>query len=235
MVSLRPAKQEDFDFLWRLHCSAMKPYVEATWGWDDEWQHNHFREHFDAQKLQIIVFDAEDIGVLSLEAKDGGTFLANMSIRPEYQRKGIGTTVIQRVLDESTEKKQPVSLQVLKVNPAKELYSRLGFRLVGETETHFLMTRDPFPLSDNLHSADNELIEAAGEVLCRNYYAERHTVAAAVRCLSGQIHTGINIESCGYGPCAEPIAIGAAFTNGERGLSAIVAVCTNRIGKSCGA
>jgi cytidine deaminase len=34
----------------------------------------------------------------------------------------------------------------------------------------------------------------------------------------------VNVESCGYGPCAEPIAIGTAISQGERGLVTIVAV-----------
>ena len=72
---------------------------------------------------------------------------------------------------------------------------------------------------------DRELIEAAEEVLRKNYRPERHTVGAAVRCQSGNIYAGVNVESCGYGPCAEPIAIGAAFSNGERKIEAMVAVC----------
>jgi cytidine deaminase len=71
---------------------------------------------------------------------------------------------------------------------------------------------------------DHELIQAAAEVLQRNYHPARHSVGAAVLCASGRIYTGINVEACGYGPCAEPIAIGAAFTNGEREIVAIVAV-----------
>ena len=35
----------------------------------------------------------------------------------------------------------PVELQVLKVNPARRLYGRLGFQVTGETETHYLMQR----------------------------------------------------------------------------------------------
>ena len=76
-----------------------------------------------------------------------------------------------------------------------------------------------------LDPADHELIQAAAEVLRRNYHPVRHTVGAAVRCASGRVYTGINVEACGYGPCAEPIAIGAAFTAGERDIQAIVAVC----------
>lgn len=76
-----------------------------------------------------------------------------------------------------------------------------------------------------LNAADRKLIAAARDVLRRNYHRERHSVGAAVRCESGRIYVGINVEACGYGPCAEPIAIGAAFSNGERQIKAIVAVC----------
>ncbi len=76
-----------------------------------------------------------------------------------------------------------------------------------------------------LTAQDHELIEAARETLHRCYRDGRHTVAAAVRTGSGRIYTGINVEACGYGPCAEPIAIGSAFTHGDWTIEAVVAVC----------
>ena len=71
---------------------------------------------------------------------------------------------------------------------------------------------------------DHELVQAAIEVITKNYREERHTVGAAVLCSSGKIYTGVNVESCGYGPCAEPIAIGAAISQGEKEFIKIVAV-----------
>jgi cytidine deaminase len=71
---------------------------------------------------------------------------------------------------------------------------------------------------------DRDLIQAASEVLEKNYQDIRHTVGAAVLCPSGKVYVGVNIESCGYGPCAEPIAIGRAISDGERQFERIVAV-----------
>jgi cytidine deaminase len=71
---------------------------------------------------------------------------------------------------------------------------------------------------------DQRLIEEAAAVIKKNYRKPRHTVGAAVLCSSGKIYTGVNIESCGYGPCAEPVAIGTAISAGERQLVSIVAV-----------
>jgi cytidine deaminase len=39
------------------------------------------------------------------------------------------------------------------------------------------------------------------------------------------MYTGVNIETCGYSTCAEPVALGAAFTNGERKIRSIVSIC----------
>jgi len=58
---------------------------------------------------------------------------------------------------------------------------------------------------------DRLLVQAAIEVIAKNYREERHTVGAAVLCSSGKTYAGVNVESCGYGPCAEPIALGTAI------------------------
>lgn len=81
-----------------------------------------------------------------------------------------------------------------------------------------------------LEPEDEPLLEAAREVLRRNYHPVRHTVGAAVLAGSGRLYTGINIEACAYGPCAEPIALGAAFSHGERDIRAMVAVCRREDG-----
>jgi cytidine deaminase len=75
-----------------------------------------------------------------------------------------------------------------------------------------------------LDAEDEELIAAAQHVLERCYQAGKHEVGAAVRCASGRVTTGVNIEACAYGPCAEPIAIGAAIASGETDFLSVVAV-----------
>ena len=76
----------------------------------------------------------------------------------------------------------------------------------------------------DLDDRDEQLIKAACDAIARNYLDPKHTVGAAVMTSSGKIFTGVNIESCGYGPCAEPVAIGRAITDCERTVERIVAV-----------
>jgi cytidine deaminase len=78
--------------------------------------------------------------------------------------------------------------------------------------------------SAHLTGADRELIHAAQTILRDGLNPRRHSVGCALRGRSGRIHTGVNIEACGYGPCAEPITVGAAISSGERSIETIVAV-----------
>jgi len=75
-----------------------------------------------------------------------------------------------------------------------------------------------------LRREDHALIEAARETLRRGYDRRHHTVGAAVRTRSGAIYRGLNIEGI-HAPCAEPIALGAALTAGDREIETMVAVC----------
>jgi len=77
-----------------------------------------------------------------------------------------------------------------------------------------------------LADADVDLWQRAVAVLSRTYRHERHEVAAAVRTRSGRVHTGLHVAgSAGRSSiCAEGIALGAALTEGDREVEAVVAV-----------
>jgi ribosomal protein S18 acetylase RimI-like enzyme len=142
-VTLRPATLADVDTLFAIRRAAMKLYVEQTWGpWDEQWQASYFRDHFRPEQSWVIQHDNKDVGLWQVEHREDCVFLTNIEILPEYQRRGIGTHLIRNLLDEASDKNLPLRLQVLKVNPAKQLYERLGLHLTGQTETHFLMSSD---------------------------------------------------------------------------------------------
>jgi ribosomal protein S18 acetylase RimI-like enzyme len=142
-VSLRPGTPEDSDFLYKLHRATMQQYVAQTWGWDEAWQRNTFQQHFNPAECQIITFQGKDIGVLSVRKRQTEVFLRFIEVLPEYQNQGVGTAVIKSILEAAHHTGQPVGLQVLKVNPARSLYERLGFLTTGETSTHYLMRAAP--------------------------------------------------------------------------------------------
>ena len=68
-----------------------------------------------------------------------GYFLKRFEILPGFQGLGIGTWILRDVLRQAASESQPVRLQVFKANPARRLYSRLGFETVDETKHHHVM------------------------------------------------------------------------------------------------
>lgn len=142
--SLRPATEDDFELQWELHRTTMRDYIEQTWGWDDEQQLKFQRERFVPEQMQVIQVDGEDAGLLLVQRRDDAIVLASIKIAPEHQSRGVGSQIIEEILAEAEERGLPVELRVLKVNPARGLYERLGFAVVEETETHYRM-RWPSP------------------------------------------------------------------------------------------
>jgi len=138
-IGFRPAAENDVDFLYALHVATMKAYVDKIWGWDDVFQESVFRKNYVPANIQIITLADTDIGMLSVEERVEDVFLGAIEIHPTYQQQGLGTTIIQHIINDAARKMKPVRLQVLKVNPAKKLYDRLGFSVIEDTKTHYIM------------------------------------------------------------------------------------------------
>jgi ribosomal protein S18 acetylase RimI-like enzyme len=138
-VSLRPVTQDDCAFLWWLHQATRRPYVDRTWGWDEAWQSQYFQEHFEPTVREIVEADGVAVGSIAVERRKGLIFLVAIEIAPNYQNRGIGTSLIRALLKEAESQGVPVELSVLKVNPARRLYAQLGSAVIRETDMHYIM------------------------------------------------------------------------------------------------
>ena len=140
MYQLRPATKADYAFLYNLHRDTIQPSVAATWGWDEVWQQAYFAQKFDPTKRQIIVVEGQDIGVVSVEEREGEIYLALIEVATAFQGRGIGTAVIREILHQAQQKNLPTTLHVLKTNEAaRRLYERLGFEVTAVEELKYKM------------------------------------------------------------------------------------------------
>ena len=141
-VSLRPATPRDMEFLHRVHREAMRPHVERTWGaWDEADQRRRFDESTDPATHEIIEFEGAPVGCQWVRRHSDAFELVRLYLLPEFQGRGIGTQLVSALCEKAARQGLPVKLRVMRVNEAQRLYRRLGFAVVGETETHLLMTR----------------------------------------------------------------------------------------------
>ena len=140
---LRAARPADHRFLFELNEATMREYVDATWGLDDEEQVAFFEARFDPSQCQILHLDGADIGVLTVEERPEEIYIAEIQLLPEWQSKGIGSSVVESLVERGKAEGKPVTLRVLRANPrAAALYARLGFGQFREIETLIYMRRE---------------------------------------------------------------------------------------------
>jgi GNAT superfamily N-acetyltransferase len=142
-ISLRPAEQSDFDFCFHAKREAMGPYICARWGWDNQFQLDVHRRRWSERPWSVICNGDEPIGTVSVEWTDTHLRIGEFYLLKEMQRKGIGTNVLQSILQEADVRGLPAKLEHLKWNPVGSLYKRHGFEVVEENEIHYFLIRKP--------------------------------------------------------------------------------------------
>ena len=142
-LNLRPTAAADYAFLADLHKQTFAGYAAQTWGWDEVRLMAEFRQEFADSVRQVVCLGRHKIGSLVVEDDGDSLFLDYLAILPTYQSRGVGTKLIQLLLDEAASRAIPVRLHVLKCNPAKALYERLGFCVVGSDQHRYLLEAWP--------------------------------------------------------------------------------------------
>ncbi len=142
-IQLRNAAPEDYDFVRSVHHRTMQGYVEDFFGsWDQDYQDQRFAKTYKIEEAWIIVRGGMDVGWLARRESEENLLLTEFYVAAEHQNQGIGTQILRDLISEARRKNKSVSLGVLKNNPARRLYEREGFKVIGENDYKFLMKLD---------------------------------------------------------------------------------------------
>ena len=148
--SLRRGRSEDEPLLFELYRDAMRDYVAQTWGWDERWQRSHFLQAYVPSNHAIIVRGAPGgvaeaqreeriVGRICLTRHWHRIFLRDVELVPEERNRGLGTAIVGAVIDLARLQRRSVDLLVLKCNPARRLYARLGFAVIADDGARLTM------------------------------------------------------------------------------------------------
>lgn len=141
-VKCRPAEASDRPVAREIHHRAFREVVERQFGaWDESQQDEFFDGEWRRHPHDVVLLDGEAVGYLAVEHLADHVFVHNVVLDPAVQGRGIGTSLLSKVLDDALERHRSVRLQVLQANPAVSLYRRLGFVEIGRSPTHLLMER----------------------------------------------------------------------------------------------
>ncbi len=138
-IRLRPATEDDRGFLFQAYETTLKRYVDWAWGWDEEYQRAGFSKHFPLEQFRVITVDERLAGGIFTEEQESLNIIRLLFLLPEFQGRGIGTALLQEEATYARQMDKQLHLKVVKINPAKALYDRLGFTLVEEDSATYHM------------------------------------------------------------------------------------------------
>ena len=129
---MRPAEDTDREFIFETYRETVGPYVTQAWGWNEVFQRRGFWEHLSLERFWIILVDGDSAGAVNWSSNETQYFVGMFMLLPTFQRRGIGTDWMAKLISNARAEGKSVRLRVIKVNPAKALYERLGFQTVSD-------------------------------------------------------------------------------------------------------
>lgn len=108
----------------------------------EEWKHHNTVDPFyqlkiikpedltfnDNEEYYKIIYDKQEIGFIGLKIYDDEIYIYRFLIDENFRGKGIGTEVLNLIIDRARYENKDISLDVFEKNEAKKLYERVGFK-----------------------------------------------------------------------------------------------------------
>lgn len=132
---MRSGEREDSDWLFDSYRQSMEPYIKAAWGWDEKFQREGFSRHLAFSDWIIIRYKHRDLGGYVLKTKSDHFWLELIVLKPSYQKRGIGSRVIEHIQGMA----DPLRLSVFKTSPAVNFYQKHGFVQYDQDDHSFKM------------------------------------------------------------------------------------------------
>jgi ribosomal protein S18 acetylase RimI-like enzyme len=136
-----PAGTEDVGYLMDLRKATMAVHFDNS---DDHQTEEMLLERvlYRLDCAKLIIINGRRAGLLKAIKEGPEWELCQIQLEKEFQGQGIGGDIIKELLREAQDQGAGVVLHVLKANPARRLYEKLGFVTIREQNHGYLMRSD---------------------------------------------------------------------------------------------
>ena len=153
MTTLRPIVKNDDSFIETVYRSTREDELKLT-DWTEQQkkafimmqsmaQMSEYKTKFPGAAYQVIVFNKMDVGRFYTWESENEIRLIDITLLPRFRGKGLGTSLLRDLIKRSNKVQKKISLHVDPVNPALQLYQRLGFIYIKNNGRHYYMERNP--------------------------------------------------------------------------------------------
>ncbi len=160
---LRHRSEADLPFLRRLYAQTREeelapvPWTaqqkEAFLADQFNKQHSHYLQHYPQAQWWVLTFQDAPMGRLYVEQTPRELRVMDVSLVPEHRHQGLGTALMDALLQHADCHQLTASLHVEPFNPALRLYERLGFVHAETRGVYLFMQRPP-----TTRSVENEFV-----------------------------------------------------------------------------
>ncbi len=150
-IELRPITDADRELLLRIYASTRADELTLA-PWTDEqkrvfllsqfeMQHSHYVASYPGASFDVVLVDGEPAGRLYAHRRADEIRIVDIALLPGHRGRGIGGRLLAALIDEAERASRTLTVHVLRGNPARRLYERLGFRQTRDDGVYDLMER----------------------------------------------------------------------------------------------
>ena len=142
-VELRPVSESDNEFLLKVYESTRADELaQAEWTegqkemflrWQLNLQRKEYETRFPDADYRVIVIDGQRAGRIWIGSDDEQIRLLDIALLPEFQNRGVGTALLERLKSEAQSAGKALRHMVFVLNNnADRFYERLGFKKIED-------------------------------------------------------------------------------------------------------
>lgn len=152
-LALRPETDDDLPFLMQVFASTRADELALVpWTQDQKdaflvhqfgAQRYHYRTYFPDAAFDVLERNGRAIGRLYVDERQTRIHIVDIALMPESRGGGVGTALLSAIQDYAATRGKGVDIFVERMNPAKTLYDRMGFKVIREEEIYLEMDWTP--------------------------------------------------------------------------------------------
>ena len=143
ILSLKKVTAADEEFLLSVYASTRAAELDqATWAdgqreaflkWQFKMQREQYEARFPDAEYRVIEVDNQPAGRVWVGENEAEIRLLDIALLPEFQNRGIGNLLLQRLIERARRTGKPLRHMVFMLNSdAHRFYERLGFVMIED-------------------------------------------------------------------------------------------------------